>query len=268
MARIEKNFSAGKDGEVVHRDGKGRMGFKGRKAPGRKGHGSTISVEELQVGPYLVQLTRKNIKRAYLRLDDAEGPVRVSAPTSMALTDILAFVEKQVPWIESRRKLLSQELPASPRRGHISDDGTVLLWGRPVPLAEVSPKAAVLLDTPGPEAPQRAEKALVTELHRRLDDVAHPLVEHHAARMGVHVSELRYRDMQTRWGTCNVRDHRIWLAVSLAHFPKECTELIVVHELSHLIEAGHGPRFKACMDLYLPDWRDREALLKRASRGR
>ncbi len=246
------------------------MGQRRKRLSGRAGRGSVLGVELVTVGPYEVELTRKRIKRAYLRLDDPDGPVRVSTPMSMPLAEVRGFVESHQPWIESRRRILADAIPASPRRGHISADGTVLLWGAPRALEEVAPKAAALMaERPCPQQMrERAEKALARELRAQLDAVARPLLNRYAAQMAVAPSELRYRDMQTRWGTCNVKARRIWLALSLAHFPPECTELIVVHELCHLIEPGHGPRFYACMDRYLPDWRGREALLKRTSRGR
>lgn len=237
-----------------------------------RGHGAIVETRELQAGPYRVVLTRKRIKRAYLRVDDAEGPVRVSAPAQMSLEAIRAFVESQAAWIEQRRATLRNAPPASPRRGHVADDGTVLLWGEVLPLCEVAPKASKILlaadQDAGPGTSEALERCVVAALKAQLAGVAEPLVERYERVMGVTVSELRYRDMHTRWGTCNVRDRRVWLAVSLAHFPRPCTELIVVHELCHLIEMGHGPRFKACMDRYLPDWRAREKLLKEASRGR
>lgn len=199
-----------------------------------------------------------------LRIDDAEGPLRISAPMRTALRDIEKFVLGRSVWIEQRRSLLRESAPASPRRGHIGPDATVLLWGETLPLDVVCPRVTALGSPHG----TNAEDVLKRELRKRLAEVAEPLVKKYESLMGVAVRELRYRDMQTRWGSCNVREHRVWLAVSLAHFPPECTELIVVHELSHLIEPSHGPRFKACMDRYLPGWRAREALLKERARGR
>lgn len=235
-----------------------------RRSAYARGHGAVPETRTVPVGPYEVLLTRKRIKRAYLRVDDDTGSVRVSAPPSMTLKEVVAFVEGQAPWIERRRAQLRSATPASPRRGHGAKEGTVLLWGVPTSLAAVEPRAAAIADAD----PDRAEKLVAAALKRELQPVAEPLVRRYEQVMGVRVDELRFRDMQTRWGTCNVKAHRVWLAVSLAHFPRPCTELIVVHELSHLIEAGHGPRFKACMDRYLPDWREREELLKRVSRGR
>ena len=50
--------------------------------------------------------------------------------------------------------------------------------------------------------------------------------------------------------------------VRLALYPPECLEYVVVHELCHLRERGHGQRFKDLMDTYMPDWRERRAKLR------
>ncbi len=260
---------------------------KERACPSR---GAATGRETLQVGPYEVELTRKYIKRAYLRVEDATGPVRVSVPVRMSGADVRAFVERNAAWIEGRRALLAESPPASPRRGHVAPDATVLLWGEQVALEDLVPRAARELsgikdDDPasedglraavvrawgscGPDEAARVERAVASCLRSKLALRARPLVDAWGSRMGVVVCELRFRDMQTRWGTCNTSAHRVWLAVSLAHFPPECLELIVVHELCHLLQRGHGPRFKALMDRFLPDWRSREALLEQAARGR
>ncbi|MFR3273062.1 MAG: M48 family metallopeptidase [Slackia sp.] len=88
------------------------------------------------------------------------------------------------------------------------------------------------------------------------------LVERWAPVMGVKPGKLAYRNMVSRWGSCNVKTGRICINVQLAAHPPECLEYVVVHELCHLLEASHGPRFKSLMDTFLPDWRSREAKLR------
>lgn len=256
----------------------------------RTGRGSVASVERVTVGGRDVELTRKGISHAYLRVDDVSGPIRVSAPVGMPLSSIEAFVEGNAAWIDRRLAQLASGAPASPRRGHVAADATVLLWGVRRPLEEVAPDAAArLLGACGPcsvavpplrnrvraaweactpEVRRAVGPVVVGALRLQLAERAEPLVDVWETRMGVDVAELRYRDMQTRWGTCNTGARRVWLAVSLAHFPPTCLELIVVHELCHLLEHGHGPRFKALMGHYLPDWREREALLRRFAQAR
>ena len=80
--------------------------------------------------------------------------------------------------------------------------------------------------------------------------------------MGVRAGRLAYRNMTSRWGSCQPATGRICINVRLALYPPECLEYVVVHELCHLRERGHGQRFKDLMDTYMPDWRERRAKLR------
>ena len=88
------------------------------------------------------------------------------------------------------------------------------------------------------------------------------LVEAWEPIMGVKAGKLVYRNMTSRCGSCQPATGRICINVRLALYPPECLEYVVVHELCHLLERGHGPRFKALMDAFMPDWRDRRAKLR------
>ena len=68
--------------------------------------------------------------------------------------------------------------------------------------------------------------------------------------------------MKTRWGRCTPASACIRLNTDLAKKPPECLEYIVVHELAHLQEANHSPRFHAIVESYLPQWRERKKLLE------
>ena len=60
--------------------------------------------------------------------------------------------------------------------------------------------------------------------------------------------------MKTKWGSCNPKTGLIRLNTDLAKKPPEHLEYVIVHELAHLIEASHGERFVAAMDMFLPKW--------------
>ena len=83
-----------------------------------------------------------------------------------------------------------------------------------------------------------------------------------AKKMGVRPTGIKVHRMKTRWGSCNVRTGSINLNTLLACWPQECLEYIVVHELAHLQEANHSPRFHAIVERYLPQWRERKKLLE------
>ena len=88
------------------------------------------------------------------------------------------------------------------------------------------------------------------------------LIERWSAVMGVTPGKLAYRNMKSRWGSCQPSTGRICINVRLALYPPQCLEYVVVHELAHLIVRGHGPEFHAVLDRYLPTWRDAKKLLR------
>jgi predicted metal-dependent hydrolase len=95
------------------------------------------------------------------------------------------------------------------------------------------------------------------ELSQKINQLA-PLWER---RLKVSANEYRVKKMRTRWGSCNIPKQRVWLNLWLAEKPIEQLELVLVHELVHLIEPGHGRRFQALMTQHMPDWRARDQAL-------
>jgi len=58
--------------------------------------------------------------------------------------------------------------------------------------------------------------------------------------------------MRTRWGTRNHARPTIRLNTELAKKPLDCVEYVVVHEMAHILEPSHNPRFIALMDQFIP----------------
>ena len=54
----------------------------------------------------------------------------------------------------------------------------------------------------------------------------------------------------SRWGSCTPADRTIRLSTRLQGMPSWVVDYVLVHELAHLIEAGHGPAFWALVDRY------------------
>ena len=170
-----------------------------------------------------VAITRKRIKNVNMRVSAPDGRIEVSAPFRASDAYIANFVRSKAQWIARQRQRLNS-----------------------------SPMA-------------RAEEATpeqVKEWRAVVEACAPALVEAWEPIMGVKAGKLAYRNMKTRWGSCQPSTGRICLNVRLALYPPECLEYVVVHELCHLLERGHGPRFQALMDSFLPDWRQRRALLR------
>lgn len=92
------------------------------------------------------------------------------------------------------------------------------------------------------------------ELGKKIDEL-YPVCEDIT---GVSALEYRIRDMYTRWGTCNIKDRRIWISLRLAQRPKECLKYVLMHELTHLLERNHTKRFYDLLHRFCPDWKNIE----------
>ena len=86
-----------------------------------------------------------------------------------------------------------------------------------------------------------------------------------AARMGVSFTGITLTRAQHRWGSCSSRG-RLSFSVRVMLLPEAEREYIVVHELAHLREMNHGPRFWALVARTLPDYRHREAAVRQFER--
>lgn len=87
-----------------------------------------------------------------------------------------------------------------------------------------------------------------------------PLVEQWSRRTGLVPTGVKITAARTRYGSCSGKNS-LCFSCFLADCPPEAVEAVVVHELCHIREKNHGPRFYALLEGFLPDYRARRALL-------
>jgi predicted metal-dependent hydrolase len=66
--------------------------------------------------------------------------------------------------------------------------------------------------------------------------------------------------MRTRWGSCSPKGEVV-LNPLLVKAPTPCIDYVVTHELCHLKELNHGPRFYRMLGMAMPDWQERKQRL-------
>jgi predicted metal-dependent hydrolase len=86
-------------------------------------------------------------------------------------------------------------------------------------------------------------------------------MNHYAALLGVTWRTLSLTNANTRWGSAKA-DGSIRLHWRLMQFSPEVIDYVVAHELSHLRELNHSPRFWATVASVLPDYEARQKQLK------
>lgn len=212
----------------------------------------------------LVAVTVKSVKYLRLRVVPPQGEVRVSAPLGVSQAEVRQFVQERREWLlHARREVVAR---AEIRRP-VTSSGVAWLWGvkyratltigRWESAHRIGDAIHIVASEPG-----RADLVLDTLYRRELDIALEPMLDRWQERVGRNVKTLRFRRMTSRWGSCNSRTASITLNLALAQFRPEFLEYVLVHELVHLWEHGHGAGFQARMTALLPHWRQRRRELK------
>lgn len=82
-----------------------------------------------------------------------------------------------------------------------------------------------------------------------------------ANTMGATVSAVKINSAKTHWATCSKKSslNFSWYTVMAA---PEAIDYIIVHELCHIYEFNHSPKFWARVEKYCPDYKKHKAYLK------
>lgn len=80
-------------------------------------------------------------------------------------------------------------------------------------------------------------------------------------KYGIDKPTVIYKNMRTRWGTCNIDKKIITLNTQLLKVDPFLTEYVICHELTHLKYRNHNKDFYSFLTSLVPDWKQREKIL-------
>lgn len=222
---------------------------------------------KILVSDIIIEVQKKNIKNMYLSVLPPDGKVRISAPVSTRDELIRNFAISKIGWIKKQIYKFEKQRKQTERK-YVSGERHYV-WGKPYRMeirynhrnnVEIEGNKLILTVRKSSTIQQR-EKVMTEWYRKQLKDKLPELVKKWEEIIGVQAESIRVKNMLTRWGTCNVKDKRIWINLQLAKKPIECLEYIIVHELVHLLEKSHNSVFKGYMDKFLPDWRITKKIL-------
>jgi predicted metal-dependent hydrolase len=202
-------------------------------------------------------------KRLTLRIDTGGRGLRVTVPPGMPMRDVDEFILRHQGWLETRltkypdrpklrpgvklpvRGLNHALLHEPAKRGSVEqgqdEDGAYLIvhgdrlhFGR------------------------RLADYLKREAKRDIEPMALAL----AARTGRKVKSVKFKDTSSRWGSCS-SDGNLSFSWRIMMAPKPVIAYLVAHEVAHLTEMNHGPKFwRLCGEL-CPEMEKAKGWLKR-----
>ena len=203
----------------------------------------------------LVRIRRHRQARRYtLRVDAASREVVLTIPPRGSLKEARDFAQKHGPWIAARLKRLPQATPFAhgivvPFRGvphrivhRPNVRGTV--WTE----ADDAGERVMCVAGEPPHHNRRIGDFLMREAQRDLDTAS----RRYAKQLGVAFKRISVRDQSSRWGSCS-NTGVLSFSWRLILAPPFVLDYLAAHEVAHLLELNHSPRFWRMLKKLNPD---------------
>lgn len=224
--------------------------------------------EYLKVNSIEILIRRKPIKNLYLRIEQETLQAVISAPLRMPAADIERFALSKANWLQQKLDFLAKRRLVFAAQETAGE--SLWLWGKKYAVRFIPGREKTVITENEVIFSGSIETSSTEKLTKCIDKLYREQlaqqIEKFAAfwqkRLQLTASGWRIRKMKTRWGTCNTFSSMITINYNLVRLPVECLEYIIVHELAHLYEPSHNSRFKNFLTQNLPDWKQRESLLK------
>lgn len=198
---------------------------------------------------------------------DAAG-LSVVAPLRAPWRDVESFLRHKERWI--LRKLDEWARAPRPQQLRGMSGETLPLFGTSVTLDVAHARRRTVLHEPGRlfvrAAPGRVLDALVRWLKHTAHAALTPRAAHYAALLGREAPRVAISNARTQWGVCS-EDGVIRLSWRLVHLAPELADYVVAHEVAHLVELNHSPRFWALVSALYPNWQQARHRLELAGAG-
>lgn len=198
-------------------------------------------------------------QRLTLRLDPSGTTLRVVTPPRVSAAEVRRFVERHEGWVQARLAALPVHTPfvvgAEVPIGGVPH----IIRHDPAYRGPVGPaEGSFLVGGQAEFLTRRVRDWLMRAARRDISAHAHPM----AARLGVRINAITLRDTRSRWGSCSTSG-RLSFSWRLILAPATVLEYVVAHEVAHLREMNHSPRFWGLCAQLVPEIQAPRSWLRR-----
>jgi len=193
---------------------------------------------------YSIRLRRHRRARRYtLRIHPSDREAILTMPPRGTLVEAREFAERHGAWIAARLGRLPKAVPFAP-------GVTVPLRGIPHRIAHRAGRGTVWAETRDSGERILCVAGGIEHIERRLHDFLKREARRHLTRashayaemLGVKVARITIRDQSSRWGSCTSAGS-LSFSWRLILAPPYVLDYLAAHEVAHLIEMNHSPRF-------------------------
>ena len=204
----------------------------------------------LDLGAPVTIRVNPRARRLLLKVDAADRAVELVLPRGVSPEYGFRFLEAQQVWLANR-------LAALPLRVPFVEGAIVPVFGTPHRIRHESDPTAPPVAIVDGEIRVRGDPA---HLARRVRDYLIRMAREEltrrsrrlAAQIGKHVTRVTVRDTTSRWGSCSATGC-LSFSWRLILAPENVLHYVVAHEVAHLAQMNHGPRFWRLVRNLTPD---------------
>lgn len=201
-------------------------------------------------------LIYKNMKSIYFKVE--KGRLIVKAP----MYTPLSFIEKNL--VKYQTRLLKQIQDYRPYAIY-EDGGYVDIFNQKyqIVLRDIQERTCQIHGQYLYVYHSQIEKTVEGYLKKQLMNyIVERVIDYLAHDFYLDMPHIEIKKYKGRWGSCFYKDNRISFNLSLIHLEKDLIDYVIVHELTHFLQANHSPQFYSEMAKRMPDYKERQNRLK------
>lgn len=234
-----------------------------------------MMVRKTNYGSAAIEYTLVRSPRSSLSISvHPDGGITVLAPKEADPTEIDVRVKRRARWILRQQRRFAEFRPRTPQRQFVGGE-THRYLGRQYRLkidAAEEDRALIrsgrlVVESRFPEDREWTRLLLRRWMRRRAHEILHE--RYNAATpimraLGIKQPTLMICPMKKRWGS-HTASGRILLNDMLIAARRDCIDYVIAHELCHVVEPSHSPRFFRLLSRFMPDWKRRKELLEKST---
>lgn len=95
-----------------------------------------------------------------------------------------------------------------------------------------------------------------------LDYIEEKIIGYLAYDFDLPMPTIEIKKYKGRWGSCYYQEQKVTFNLSLVHLEKDLIDYVIVHELTHFLQANHSPQFYQEIEKRMPQYKQRIKRLK------
>jgi len=208
---------------------------------------------------------RKKTLSLYVEHD---GSVVIRAPSHLPTATVEKFVNEKKPWIDKKlRQITSERMEHTPKKFVSGEEFLYLGGGYPLQVSATPDHPQPLFFTDdtfylGEQYHEKAKDLFVTWYKEQAVRTIRDRLQFYSQIMHLFPRRERISSARHQWGRCSSRD-TLSFSWRLIMAPLSVIDYIVVHELAHVKEKNHSPKFWKIVETTLPDHRHQRDWLKK-----